>query len=105
VGRLRKSLQGRKVYLDDNIFIYTLEDVEPWANLLTDVFTGLTAGELSAITRSLSLSECWVLSFKQNKNDLVAVYRETLLPSYYLTTVPIDHCFDLLPLSFAPNQA
>ena len=47
MGRLRTSLQGRKVYLDANIFIYTLEGVEPWAKLLTDVFTGLTSGEFS----------------------------------------------------------
>jgi predicted nucleic acid-binding protein len=90
VGRLRQALQGRKVYLDANIFIYTLEGMEPWADLLSDVFAGLTTGELSAVTSSLSLSECLVLPFKQNKNELVAVYREALLPSHYLTTAPID---------------
>jgi predicted nucleic acid-binding protein len=90
VGRLRQALQGRKVYLDANIFIYTLEGMEPWADLLSDVFVGLTIGELSAVTSSLSLSECLVLPFKQNKNELVAVYREALLSSHYLTTAPID---------------
>lgn len=90
MGRLRQALQGRKVYLDANIFIYTLEGMEPWADLLSDVFVGLTIGELSAVTSSLSLSECLVLPFKQNKNELVAVYREALLSSHYLTTAPID---------------
>lgn len=90
MGRLRQALQGRKVYLDANIFIYTLEGMEPWADLLSDVFVGLTIGELSAVTSSLSLSECLVLPFKQNKNELVAVYREALLPSHYLTAAPID---------------
>ena len=90
MGRLRQALQGRKVYLDANIFIYTLEGMEPWADLLSDVFAGLTAGKLSAVTSSLSLSECLVLPFKHKKNELVAVYREALLPSHYLTTVPID---------------
>lgn len=90
MGRLRQALQGRKVYLDANIFIYTLEGMEPWADLLSGVFVGLTIGELSAVTSSLSLSECLVLPFKQNKNELVAVYREALLSSHYLTTAPID---------------
>ncbi|WP_394754590.1 type II toxin-antitoxin system VapC family toxin [Crenothrix sp.] len=83
-------MQGQKVYLDANIFIYTLEGVEPWVHLLTDVFTGLTANEFSAVTSSLSLSECLVLPFKQNKSDLVAIFHEALLPSHYLTTAPID---------------
>ncbi len=90
MGQLRQALQGRNVYLDANIFIYTLEGMEPWANLLSDVFAGLTTGELSAVTCSLSLSECLVMPFKQNKNDLVAVYREALLPGHYLTIAPID---------------
>ena len=102
MGRLRTSLQGRKVYLDANIFIYTLEGVEPWAKLLTDVFTGLTLGEFSTVTSNLSLSECLVLPFKQNKNELVAVYREALLPSHYLTIAPIN---DHILISAANFQA
>lgn len=89
-GKTKKIFAGRKVYLDANIFIYALEGVEPWAELLTDVFAGLTANEFSAATNSLSLSECVVLPFKQNKNDVVAVFCEALLPSHYLTTVAIN---------------
>ncbi len=102
MGRLREVLQGKKVYLDANVFIYTLEGVEPWANLLTDVFSGLTTGEFSAVTSSLSLSECLVLPFKQKNKDLVLAYREALLPSRYLTAPSID---DMILISAANIRA
>ena len=60
MGGLRNALQGKKVYLDANIFIYSLEGIEPWATLLEDVFLGLTNQEFSAVSSSLSLSECLV---------------------------------------------
>jgi predicted nucleic acid-binding protein len=77
------------LYLDANIFIYSLEAIEPWATLLQDVFSGLITEELSAVSSSLTLAECLVLPFKQNKNSLVKVYREALLSNHHLTIAPI----------------
>ncbi len=90
MGGLRTALQGQKVYLDANIFIYTLEGIEPWATVLQDVFSGLITEELSAVSSSLTLAECLVLPFKQNKNSLVKVYREALLSNNYLTIAAIN---------------
>ena len=90
MGVLRNALQGKKVYLDANIFVYSLKGIEPWATILEDVFLGLVNQEFSAVTSSLSLSECLVLPFKQNKNDLVRVYRDALSSNYYLTIAPIN---------------
>jgi len=102
VGKIRQGLQGKKVYFDANIFIYTLEGIAPWDVELKDVFSGLLAGEFSAVTSSLSLAECLVLPFRQNKIDLVKTYREALLPSYYLDVVPIN---DRILLSTAKTRA
>lgn len=96
MGRLRQALQGKKVYLDANIFIYTLEFVSPWANELNDVFIGLRSKEFSAVTSSLSLSECLVLPFKENRQDLVQVYRQTFLPRPYLDVASIDNAILIL---------
>ena len=90
MGGLRSALQGKKVYLDANVFIYSLEGIEPWETVLEDVFLGLTNQEFSAVSSSLSLSECLVLPFKQNKHDLVRVYREALSSNQYLTIAPIN---------------
>lgn len=57
MGSLRQALCGHRVYLDANIFIYALEGVTPWAESLHDVFTGLEAGDLTAVTSGLSLAE------------------------------------------------
>ena len=42
MGKIRQGLQGKKVYFDANIFIYTLEAIEPWDVELKDVFLAKT---------------------------------------------------------------
>jgi predicted nucleic acid-binding protein len=91
VGRLRQALQGQKIYLDTNIFIYSVEMIAPWANELNDIFVGLKSSEFSAVTSNLSLSECLVIPFKQNRQDLVQVYRKTFLSRSYLNVSPINN--------------
>ncbi len=90
MGRLRQALQGRHVYLDANIFIYSVEVITPWAEELNDVFAGLKSSDFSALTSKLSLSECLVHPFKKNRQDLAAIYRQALLPRTYLKIAPID---------------
>ncbi len=90
MGRLRSALHGQKVYLDANIFIYAIEAIEPWAKELNDVFVGLKSSEFSAVTSNLSLAECLVMPFKNNRHDLVQVYRQTFLPRPNLEIAPID---------------
>lgn len=102
MGKIRQSLQGKKVYFDANIFIYTLEAVEPWDAELDDVFSGLLAGEFTAVTSSLSLTECLILPFRRNNMELVKTFREAILPSYYLDVVPIS---DKILLSTANIRA
>ncbi len=102
MGKIRQSLQGKKVYFDANIFIYTLEAVEPWDVQLNDVFSGLLAGEFTAVTSSLSLTECLILPFRRNNMELVKTFREAILPSYYLDVVPIS---DKILLSTANIRA
>lgn len=99
MGRLRQALQGQKVYLDANIFIYSVEVVAPWAEELNDIFAGLKSGEFSAVTSNLSLSECLVHPFKNNRLDLAKVYRQVLSPRAYLEIAPIDNAI----LIFAAN--
>lgn len=59
-------------------------------NYLRRCFLGLINLEFSAVSSSLSLSECLVLPFKQNKKDLVRVYREAISSNQYLTIAPIN---------------
>ncbi len=90
MGRLRQSLQGKKVYLDANIFIYSVEMVAPWAEESNDIFAGLKAGEFSVTTSNLTLSECLVKPFKENRLDLAKVYRQVLSPRPHLNIASIN---------------
>ncbi len=90
MGRLRTALKNRKIYLDANIFIYTLEAAEPWVGTLGNVFNGLNDNEFLAVTSQLTLSECLVLPFKQNNFDLIKVYREALSPRDNLSISAVD---------------
>ena len=89
MGSLTEELQGQKVYLDVNIFIYALEGVEPWAAILREIFTTLEAGEWRAVTSNLSVAECLVQPFALGREDLVQLYRAALSPRTYLTIVPL----------------
>lgn len=89
MGALGTKLKGQKVYLDTNIFIYALEAMKPWAELLREAFVSLEAGEWHAVTSSLSIAECLVKPFEMERNDLVAAYRAALSPSQYLHIAPL----------------
>ncbi len=43
---LLKELGGKKVYLDSNIFIYTVEEVIPWARRTVEVLRAIDQREL-----------------------------------------------------------
>jgi predicted nucleic acid-binding protein len=89
MGTLRQALHGQRVYLDANIFIYALEGVAPWAVPLHEVFAGLEAGEMTAVTSNLSLAECLVRPFSLERDDLVQLYRMALTQRAHLDMAPI----------------
>lgn len=89
MGSLSQALKGQRVYLDANVFIYALEGVEPWADPLRDVFSGLESGALMAVTSCLSLAECLVRPFALAREDLVHMYRLALSQRPYLEIAPV----------------
>lgn len=89
MGSLSQALQGQKVYLDTNIFIYALEGAEPWAAILREVFSSLEAGEWQAVSSNLSVAECLIQPFALSREDLVRIYRAALSQSTHLTMVPL----------------
>ena len=51
------GLRGKRVYLNANIFIYAVEQVEPYIEILTALFKAIEAREIDAFTCGLSLTE------------------------------------------------
>lgn len=58
--------------------------MEPWANLVQEVFIGLEADECQAVTSSHSIAECLVKPLKLKREDMVLAYRAALSQSSYL---------------------
>jgi len=71
---LLRELAGRKVYLDTNIFIYTVEEALPWATQTVEVFRAIDRGELFAATSDLSLAEALVKPFALGNRAAIAAY-------------------------------
>ena len=59
-------LQGHRVYLDTNVFVYALNGFPAYAAILTQLFDSLEAGAFVAVTSELALAEVLVIPFRHN---------------------------------------
>jgi predicted nucleic acid-binding protein len=57
---LLSALQGDRIYLDVNIWIYSLEGYPAFVQELTQLFQAIDRGAITVITRELSLAEVLV---------------------------------------------
>ena len=64
-----KSLGGRRVYLDTNVFIYALSGFPTFVPLLTELFDAIEAKSLVGVTSELALAEALVLPFRNHDAD------------------------------------
>lgn len=87
---LLKKLAGKKVYLDTNVFIYTVEQVVPWAARTVEVLKAIDNGELSAATSELSLAEALVKPFQLGNEQAIRAYRGIFQTRASLRVVPIE---------------
>ncbi len=85
-------LQGRRVYLDANIFIYALNGFPDYAAILTQLFDSLEAGAFTAVTSELALAEVLIIPFR--RHDAVEEGR-------CRSIFAIRPGFELLPVSMA----
>src|SRR5918911_1935422 len=84
------NILGRTVYLDTNIFIYTVEGYAPEEASLRELFAALDERRFTAVTSELSLAEVLVKPFELGREDVVSAYAELLEPSDRLAVLPVD---------------
>jgi predicted nucleic acid-binding protein len=82
-------IQGSRVYLDTNVFIYALEGYAAFRAHLTDLFGAIDRGDLKAVTSELTLAEVLVRPFIQQNEAQQQLYAQMLRTSESLATVPI----------------
>jgi len=84
------AIQGERVYLDTNIFIYALEAYPAFVDELTELFESLDEGNLSAVTSELTLAEVLVRPFIDGNIERQTAYQHALQSSEVLEVVPVS---------------
>lgn len=84
------AIQGKRVYLDTNIWIYSLEEYSYFAYSLRQLFQSIDDGELEAITSELTLAETLVKPLRDSNLELQTVYRLAIQNLGGLSVLPVS---------------
>ena len=85
------ELRGSRICIDTAPFIYFIEKDPKYLNIVRPIFAEIDAGNIEALTSTITLLEVLVHPFKTNNELLVEKYREILLYAEGLTTFEIFH--------------
>lgn len=85
------KLINRRICIDTAPFIYFIEKNPRYLDVVKPIFTEINAGEIEAITSTVTLIEVLVHPFKTKNDKLADKYRDILLHSEGLTTFEILH--------------
>jgi predicted nucleic acid-binding protein len=85
-----ERISGPTVYLDANVFIYTLEGYPLFAPVLSALSDRLDTGELRAVTSELTLAETLVRPMLLGDSRLEGAYETAIRPSGFLDVVPVS---------------
>ena len=88
---LDNKLKGKRVCIDTAPIIYFIEKHPKYIDLLHPVFAEIDAGNIDAITSTVTLLEVLVLPLRNNDKKLAQKYREVLLYSEGFTTYEMFH--------------
>lgn len=85
-----EQLQGQLVGLDTAPLIYFVEENPEYVNVVDTFFNSIAAGELRVVTSVITLLEVMVHPYRRNDESLALRYRDILLNSEGLTTLPLN---------------
>jgi len=85
------KLRGKRICIDTAPFIYFIEKDPKYLNIVRPIFAEIDAGNIEAMTSTITLLEVLVLPFKTVNESLAEEYREILLHAEGLTTYEIVH--------------
>ncbi|WGV28385.1 type II toxin-antitoxin system VapC family toxin [Halotia branconii] len=84
------AIQGERVYLDTNIFIYAIEGYLDFVDELNQLFDSIDAGNFRAFTSELTLAEVLVRPLMDGNLEIQAVYQQALQSSEVLEVVAVS---------------
>ena len=87
---LLEAIGTGKVYLDTNLWIYTLENYAQYANALGALWQALDEGTLAAVTSELTLAEVLVKPMQRNDTEQQAICEQFIRSTDHLSVVPVS---------------
>lgn len=87
---LLTALQGDRIYLDTNIWIYALEGFPAFLQELTALFQTIDQGNLNAITSELTLAEALVKPIQNGSSTQQDTYKQLITTTSHLQVIPVQ---------------
>ena len=84
------TLRGSTVGLDTGPLIYYIEEHATFLERVAPFFEAAERGEFRVVTSMVTLTEVLIHPFRESRLELAREYREILLRSASLTTVPLN---------------
>ena len=81
---------GNRLYLDANVFIYSIEGFAPYDAFLRDLFALVEDRTIRAATSEITIAEVMVLPLRQSNPRLIAIYEELLAADGPIDVLPIS---------------
>ncbi len=78
------------IYLDTNVWIYALEGYPALVQPLTELFTAIDRGDISAVTSELTLAEVLVKPFMDGSLERQAAYQQVIRSTSTLQVFPVS---------------
>jgi predicted nucleic acid-binding protein len=83
-------VQGNRIYLDTNVWIYAIEDFPEFSGVIRKLFQAIDQGRLTAFTSELSLAEALVKPIQSNSVRYQEIYKAAIAPTNQLSVIPVD---------------
>lgn len=80
-----------RVFLDTAPVIYYIEHRRPYGMSLLHFFLYVDMGYINAVTSPITLAECLVIPYRENRPELVAAFTQQIIKGPHTDFVPIDH--------------
>jgi predicted nucleic acid-binding protein len=85
-----EATDGKRVYLDTNVFIYTVEGFSNLEDELRRLFEAIDVGQLTATTSELTLAETLVKPFAEGNKEYQEAYRKLLRRRRFFQLRPVS---------------
>lgn len=86
---LLDRIAGRRAYLDANVFIYGVEEVEPWVRVVQPVIEGLGTGIVDGVTSEITVAEVLVRPLRENDETGLRAFGRAVRSHGDLAVAPV----------------